>query len=141
MRVLRTLALGSTAVLALASPALAQKFDFQGTMNGAEVVPGPGDTDGTGTFKMNIDNATNQMCYELAWQNIDQPNASHVHVGGKNQAGKIMVDLNFPGNGPKACIPVDSTSVGHMTGGPKSHYVDLHNGSFPEGAIRAQLQS
>ena len=141
MRVLRTLALASTAVLAVATPALAQKFDYQGTMNGAEIVPGPGDNDGTGTFKVSLDNATNELCYELAWQNIDQPNASHIHVGAKDQAGRIMVDLNFPANGPKACIPVDSTSVGHMTGGAKSHYVDLHNETYAEGAVRGQLQS
>ena len=140
MRVLRTLTLTTTAVLALASPALAQQFDYQGTMTGAEVVPGPGDTDGTGTFKIGIDNATNQVCYELAWQNVDEPNASHVHVGSPNQAGRIMLDLNLPANGPKACIPVDSATVGHMTGGPKSHYVDVHNGSYAEGAIRGQMQ-
>ena len=61
MRVLRTLALASTAVLAVATPALAQKFDFQGTMNGGEVVPGPGDNDGSGTLKVSIENASNQL--------------------------------------------------------------------------------
>lgn len=141
MRVLRTLVIASTAVLVMAGPAQAQKFDYQGSMKGSEVVPGPGDIDGTGTFKISIDNASNQMCYDLTWQNVDQPNAAHIHVGGPNQAGRIMVDLNFPANGPKACIPVDSTSVGHMTGGPKSHYLDLHNGAFPEGAVRSQLQA
>ena len=140
MRVLRIVAVSTAAVVALATPALAQNFDFRGTMTGAEVVPGPGDTDGAGTFKVSIDNAKNELCYDLAWQNIDQPNAAHIHVGGANQAGKIMVDLNFPANGPKACIPVDATSVGHMTGGPKSHYIDLHTGSQPEGAVRGQLQ-
>jgi len=138
--VLRTLATATAAVLVLATPAVAQKFDYQGAMTGPEVVPGPGDTDGTGTFKVPIDNAGNQLCYELAWQNVDQPTASHIHVGNANQAGQIMVDLDLPANGPKACIPVDSTSVGHMTGGPKGHYVDLHTGSNPDGAIRGQLQ-
>ena len=140
MRLPRILAVASTAVLVTALPAQAQKFDYQGPMTGGEVVPGPGDADGAGTFKVAIDNATNQLCYELASQNIDQPNGAHIHIGAPNQAGKIMVDLNFPANGPKACIPVDSTSVGHMTGGPKSHYVDLHNGAYAEGAIRGQLQ-
>ena len=140
MRLPRILAIAGTAVLVTALPAQAQKFDYQGAMTGGEVVPGPGDADGTGTFKVTIDNASNQLCYELAPQNIDQPNAAHIHVGAPNQAGKIMVDLNFPANGPKACIPIDSTSVGHMTGGPKSHYVDLHNGAYAEGAIRGQLQ-
>jgi hypothetical protein len=132
--------LTSTAVLALATPALAQKFDYQGAMTGPEVVPGPGDTDGTGTFKVTIDNSSNQLCYELAWQNVDQPDAAHIHVGDPNQAGQIMVDLDLPTNGPKACMPVDSTSVGHMTGGAKSHYVDLHNAPHPDGSVRGQLQ-
>ena len=140
MRLSRILATAGAAVALTALPAQAQKFDFQGPMTGGEVVPGPGDADGAGTFKVAIDNASNQLCYELAWQNTDQPNAAHIHVGGANQAGKIMVDLNFPANGPKACIPVDSTSVGHMTGGPKSHYIDLHNGANPDGAVRGQLQ-
>ena len=140
MRVLRTLATATAAILVMATPALAQKFDYQGAMTGPEVVPGPGDTDGTGTFKLSIDNASNQLCYELAWQNVDQPTASHIHVGNAGQAGQIMVDLDLPANGPKACIPVDSTSVGHMTGGPKGHYVDLHTGSNSDGAVRGQLQ-
>jgi hypothetical protein len=140
MRFVRVAAVASMAVLVMAGPAQAQKFDYKGSMNGPEVVPGPGDPDGTGTFGINIDNASNQLCYDLAWQNIDQPNAAHIHVGSPNQAGQIMVDLNLPANGPKACIPVDSTSVGHMTGGPKAHYVDLHTPSLGEGAIRGQMQ-
>ena len=140
MRWIRPLIVASTIVVVTGSPAQAQKFDYQGAMTGPEVVPGPGDPDGTGTHKVSIDNATNELCYELTWQNIDQPDASHIHIGSPDQAGQIMVDLNLPANGPKACIQVDSTSIGHMTGGPKAHYVDLHNPAFPEGAIRGQLQ-
>jgi hypothetical protein len=120
--------------------ASATKLNYQGTMSGKEQTTG-GDPDGTGTFKVTIDKATNNLCYELAWQNLDEPNAAHIHIGDPNEAGKIMVDLNLAANGPKACLPVDATSVGHMTSGPKAHYSDLHNQSFPEGAIRGQLQS
>ena len=140
MRLFKVAAVSSVALLAMALPAQAQKFDYQGAMTGAEVVPGPGDPDGTGTFTISIDNASNTMCYDLAWQNIDQPDAAHVHVGGPNAAGQIMVDMNLPANGPKACIPVDGTSVGHMTGGPKTHYVDLHTPALVEGAVRGQMQ-
>lgn len=140
MRVLRTLAVTSTAVLVLAVPALAERFDYEGTMTGSEVEPGPGDGNGNGAFKIVIDNATNEVCYELVWQKIDQPNAAHVHVGRPNESGRIVLDLNFAANGPKACIRADSTTVGHMTGGPESHYVDLHNGAYPEGAVRGQLK-
>lgn len=141
MRVRRAAALAAAVtVLGIATPAQAQKFDFQGTMSGAEVVPGPGDPDGGGSFTVSIDNATNQMCYALTYQNIDQPDGAHVHIGNPGQAGQIMVDLNLPVNGPNACIQVDSTSVGHMTGGPKSHYLDLHTPPFPGGALRSPLQ-
>ena len=140
MRLTRLVALSASVLVAVAVPAQAQKFDYDGTMNGAEVVPGPGDPDGAGNFKISIDSATNTMCYDLVWQGIDAPDASHVHIGATNQAGQIRVDMNLPANGPKACIPVDSASVGHMTGGPKTHYVDLHNGSYADGAVRGQLQ-
>ena len=140
MRYLRVLGVAAAAVSLMATPAHAQKFDYQGSMNGANVVPGPGDPDGTGTFSVSIDNATNQVCYQLAWQNIDQPNASHIHIGSADQAGKIMVDLNLPANGPNACIPTDATSVSHMTSGPEAHYVDLHTAALPEGAVRGQMK-
>ncbi len=140
MRVLRAAAVASVTVLVLSTPAQAQKFDFQNTMTAGEVVPGPGDPDGAGNFTVSIDNATNEMCYAITFQNTDAPNAAHVHVGSPGKAGRIMVDLNLPANGPNACIPVDSTSVGHMTGGPRSHYLDLHTASHPDGALRGQLQ-
>lgn len=140
MRLFKLAAVGAVALLAVAVPAHAQKFDYQGAMTGAEVVPGPGDPDGTGTFTISIDNATNTLCYGLAWQNTEEPQGSHIHTGSANQAGQIMVDLNLPANGPKACIPIDATSAGHITSGPKSHYVDLHTASQPEGAVRGQLQ-
>lgn len=114
-------------------------FDFQGSMAGTEQVSG-GDPDGTGTFKVTIDKATSKVCYELAWQDIDEPNAAHIHIGKPKENGNIMVDLNLPVNGPKSCLPVDSTSIGHMTSGPTAHYPDLHTPAFPDGAVRGQLQ-
>lgn len=140
MRISRILTMATATVAAVAAPAWAQRFDYQGTMNGAQVVPGPGAANGSGTFKISIDNASNQVCFDLAWQGIDQPNAAHIHIGNPNEAGQIMQDLNFPANGPKGCLQTDPTTIGHMTGGPKAHYVDLHNGAFPEGAVRGQLQ-
>jgi hypothetical protein len=51
-----------------------------------------------------------------------------------------MMDLNLTANGLKACTNVDGTTMGHMSGGPKSHYLNIHTGEFPEGALRGQLQ-
>lgn len=140
MRMLRILVVAAAAIVLVATPAQAQKSTYNVTLAGGEEVPGPGDPDGTGTAVVTLDTAANQLCYELAWQNIDDPTAAHIHVGNPGQSGAVMVDLNLPANGPKACTTIDSTTMGHLSGGPKSHYVNLHTASYKDGAMRGQLQ-
>lgn len=141
MRMLRILAAAAaTTIVLVATPAQAQKSTYNVTLVGAEEVPGPGDPDGKGTAVVSLDTATNQLCYELAWQNIDDPTAAHIHVGNPGQSGAVMADLNLPANGPKACTTIDSNTMGHVSSGPKSHYVNLHTASYKDGAVRGQLQ-
>jgi hypothetical protein len=140
MRMLRILVIASVAVVLVAPPAQAQKSTYNVTLAGAEEVPGPGDPDGRGTAVITLDTARNELCYELAWQNIDDPTGAHIHMGNPGQSGAVMVDFNLPANGPKACMTLDGTTMGHVSSGPKSHYVNLHNASYKDGAVRGQLQ-
>jgi hypothetical protein len=140
MRMLRIVVVATAAGMLVATPAQAQKSTYKVALSGAEEVPGPGDPDGSGTALITLDTATNEVCYELAWQNIDNPTAAHIHVGNPGQSGSVMVDLNLPTNGPKSCTTVDGNTMGHLSGGPKSHYVNLHNASYKDGAVRGQLQ-
>ena len=140
MRLLRILLVASTATVLIAAPAEAQKSTFTNTLTGADEIPGPGDPDGAGTAVFTLDTATNEVCWDIKVQNIAEPTAGHVHIGGSGKSGSFMMDLNLPANGLKACTPVDSTTMGHMSGGPKSHYLNIHTAEFPDGAVRGQLQ-
>lgn len=136
MRALRMLAAAVVAGVLVASPALAEKNAFTGTLSGGAEVPGPGDPDGGGTARIDIDEATKQLCYELTWSNIENPTAAHIHEAQKGQSGPVEVNLDLPKNGPKACI---TGEVAHVLAKPEEHYVNLHNAAFPDGAIRGQL--
>lgn len=140
MRLLRMLVVAMVAGLLVATPAQAAKNTYNVTLTGGEEVPGPGDPDGSGTAAITLDTATNELCWDLAWQDIENPTAAHIHVGDPGQSGRVMVDLNLPANGPKACTKVDGTTMGHLSGGPQSHYVNIHTPSHKDGALRGQLQ-
>lgn len=140
MRMLRILLVASTASVLMAAPAQAQKSTHNIILSGANEVPGPGDPDGAGTAVVTLDTATNEVCWDINVQKIADPTAGHIHIGGPGKSGAVMMDLNLPANGLKACTTVDGTTMGHMSGGPKTHYLNIHTGEFPDGAVRGQLQ-
>lgn len=137
MPLLRTLVVAVVGGLLVAAPAQAAKNTNNVTLSGAEKVPGPGDLDGSGTAVITLDTATNEVCWDLTWQNIENPTAAHIHLGDPGQSGQVMVDFNLPGNGPKACTKVDGTTMGHLSGAPQSHYVNIHTPSHKDGALGA----
>ena len=140
MPLLRTLVVAVVACLLVATPAAAAESTNNITLSGAEEVPGPGDPDGSGTATITLNTATNEVCWDLAWQNIENPTAAHIHLGDPGQSGRVMVDFNLPANGPQACTTVDGTTMGHLSGAPQSHYLNIHTPSHTDGALRGQLQ-
>jgi hypothetical protein len=110
------------------------------TLTGAAEVPGPGDPDGAGTFKAELNPGQNQICYELAVSNIATPTAAHIHVGASDKAGPPVVNLKSPTEGTvKDCLEVDRETVKLMIQKPADYYVNVHNAEFPDGAVRGQL--
>lgn len=110
------------------------------TLSGAAEVPGPGDTDGTGTFKVELNPGQNQICYELAVSNIGAPSAAHIHVGAADKAGPVVVTLKTPVDGPvKECVQLDREKIKLIIQKPADYYVNVHNAEFPDGAVRGQL--
>lgn len=109
-------------------------------LTGAAEVPGPGDADGTGTFKAKLNRGQNQICYELSVSNIATPTAAHIHVGAPDKAGAVVVTLQTPVDGTsKDCVNVDRELVKQITQKPAEYYVNVHNAEFPDGAVRGQL--
>ena len=109
------------------------------TLSGAAEVPGPGDTDGAGSFKATINPGQGQVCYELTVSNIAAPNAAHIHTGGPKEAGPVLVGLKTPVDGfAKDCLSIEKDKLQDMIKDPSKYYVNVHNTEFPDGAVRGQ---
>lgn len=148
-RVLATLALGTAlATGAGMTPAGAAVGDRDGvvkaTLTGAKERPGPGDRNGRG--KARIELKKDRVCFDLSWRRIGAPTAAHIHKGGRNEAGPVVVLLFEVAGGLKApvsrvggCTVADRALVRAIRRDPRDYYVNIHNETFKGGAIRGQL--
>jgi hypothetical protein len=110
------------------------------TLTGAAEIPGPGDTDGTGTVSITLNHGQGEVCYELAVDKIAAANAAHIHEGAADKAGPPIASLTPPTNGTsKGCVPLDKDKIQLIIQNPENYYVNVHNAEFPDGAIRGQL--
>lgn len=130
--------------LLLATTVSAGGRPLKATLTGAAEFPGPGDPDGTGKVKIRLNQGQRKVCFAFEHQNIDPPAAGHIHVGSVGEAGPIVVPLFVPPAGPpadnKGCVNgVSRALIKNIRKHPGRYYVNLHNASFPDGAIRGQL--
>jgi hypothetical protein len=103
--------------------------------------PGGGDANGRGSFTAIVDG--NQLCYGLTNKNIEDPGAAHIHQGGRNVAGDVVIPLQQPSSGdPGAssdCVRVARRLARAILNNPNGFYVNVHTAGLPDGAIRGQL--
>ncbi len=112
------------------------------TLTGSAEVPGPGDPDGAGTATVNLDVSKREVCYEVAVQKIDRPVGMHIHEGERGKSGGIVVPLTTPTASETTttgCMNVDADLIGRMAATPGNFYVNVHTGTYPQGAVRGQL--
>ncbi|HXF37061.1 MAG TPA: CHRD domain-containing protein [Actinomycetota bacterium] len=121
------------------------------TLTGEAEVPGPGDRNGSGSASITLDRATGTVCFELDWSHIRGPWGAHIHRGGPDEAGPIVVSLFQSRNltplprsikGVTGCVRgVDADLIDRIANNPSRYYVNVHTKDFPGGAIRGQLGS
>jgi hypothetical protein len=111
------------------------------TLTGAAEVPGPGDTDGTGTATIRLNQGKKQVCYELTVSNIDTATLAHIHRGAATASGPPVITLQAPANGTSSgCVEnVSEELIKEIRQNPENFYVNVHNAAFPNGAVRGQL--
>jgi hypothetical protein len=148
---LRSLALITAAAvgltLVLPSVAFAPRRPLFAAMNGQNEIAdgnrGAGDNNGGGSFSAVIKGR--ELCYGLAVRDIENPTMAHIHRGGRNTNGDIVITLTHPQSGDpgasSACMTISNGLVRQIRKNPRKFYVNVHNSAFPDGAIRGQLFS
>ena len=109
-------------------------------LTGAAEIPGPGDTDGTGTASITLNHGQGEVCFELTVDKIAAANAAHIHEGAVDKAGPPIANLTPPTTGTsKGCVPLDKEKIKDIIQNPQNYYINVHNAEFPDGAVRGQL--
>ncbi len=128
------------ALLTYAHLAAAQEIKVTAKLTGAAEVPGPGDTDGSGTVQVTINSAKNEVCFDMTVAKIDEATAAHIHEGAVGKDGPVKVTLDAPKTGSvKGCKSADAALIKIIMANPTDYYVNVHNPAFPKGAVRGQL--
>jgi aldose sugar dehydrogenase len=117
---------------------------FSTEMSGAAEVPGPGDTDGSGTASLRFNPGQGEVCFELTVANILLPaTAAHIHEAPVGEAGDVVVPLTPPdaSGSSSGCVSADPALIEAIMQNPEGYYVNVHNEEFPDGAVRGQLSN
>ncbi len=67
------------------------------------------------------------------------PAAAHIHVGAAGVNGGVVVPLGSS-FARKGCVTAEKAVIDAILANPKGHYVNVHNASYPGGAMRGQLK-
>lgn len=125
-------------VLAAGAAAAAQKGgSLHATLTGKVEVP-KGDPDGSGTAEVKITGT--KVCWEIKVAKVGKIVAAHIHKGGPGVAGPVVVPFGKT-YASKGCTNSTSAIVAAIEKNPGAYYVNVHNATYPGGALRGQLHS
>ena len=96
-----------------------------------------GDPDGSGEAHLRLRRAAGKVCAAVEWSNIERPDAAHIH---RRSTGAVVVDLSGSVTGGAHC----ATGVRHrlirtILAHPRRFYFNVHNPTYPAGAIQGVL--
>ena len=118
-----------------------------------------GDPNGRGEiYVFGIDNDPSTLCYVLIVAKIGEleqapgsGRAAHIHEGARGTNGGVVANLAWPQDGQAGdCLtegepgkfPTGETGiVQRILNNPNDFYVNVHNSTYPSGALRGQLES
>jgi hypothetical protein len=144
MRAVRILMVSALAgaLVAIAPPAQAAPVTLTASMTADEEVPEKGPAGATGSATLDVNQDANEVCYTFVTQNMSEPvTAGHIHKGAKGVAGDIVVDLKMAAGNLKGCATGEAAKIQAVLADPQGHYVNLHTGAHPKGALRGQLMT
>jgi CHRD domain-containing protein len=95
-----------------------------------------GDPDGFGTFSAVVSGT--KLCYGFQVVDIARPLAAHIHRGGPDESGEVVVPLHAMKVGSR-CKEIPQAVAKSLQETPGDFYVNVHTKRFPNGAVRGQL--
>jgi hypothetical protein len=102
---------------------------------------GAGDLNGRGSFSATLDGR--ELCWGIQVKNIENPVDAHIHRGGPDVAGPVVVPLEEPDAGDPGtstgCEDLTASLARRIRSFPRRFYVNVHTADFPGGAVRGQL--
>jgi hypothetical protein len=116
-------------------------------MSGLEEVPGPGDANATGQADLRLNQGQSRICFELSWEEIDGTVvAAHIHEAPAGDFGIVVVplfvDALLSGTDEVSdCVfGINRALIKDIRQHPDDFYVNVHSTTFPDGAVRGQLE-
>jgi CHRD domain len=106
--------------------------------------PGVGDPDGAGSAEIQLTLDPPQVCATLLVTSIEPATAAHIHQAPAGVNGAVVVTLPTPSGAGTAqgCVTAGVTTelLAGIAANPAGYYVNVHNGQYPNGAVRGQLE-
>ena len=108
-----------------------------------------GDPNGRGeVYVFGIDGDATTLCYVLLVDKIDTATMAHIHEGAAGTNGPVVANLAAPFDADAAdCLTEGEAGkfptgekVADILANPDDYYVNVHNATYPGGAIRGQLE-
>jgi CHRD domain len=85
---------------------------------------------------LRINPGLGEVCWTITVTGVDPITAAHIHVAPPTAPGPVVVPLNPYSGG---CADVDRELALAIITDPGAYYVNVHNATFPAGALRGQL--
>lgn len=96
-----------------------------------------GDPNGSGSATIRLMAARNRVCADLSWRRIEAPAAAHIHEASD---GAVVVDLTSSlADGTGCATGVRRSVIRAVIASPRKYYVNVHNATYPAGAVQGKL--
>jgi hypothetical protein len=101
------------------------------------------DPDGTGRVFVRIQGT--QLCYLIQWNNILAPFVGHIHKAPVGSNGPVTVGFwsgQLPDSirGVTGCVMASAETLAAIVADPGAYYANVHDATYPGGAIKGQLR-
>jgi hypothetical protein len=121
----------------MAPPATARIADRAAATTLTATLGPSGDVDGSGHAMVTLNRARQKVCATIHWTGIEEPDFAHIH---KKSDGSIAVDLTGAVTGGARCTRgVSRRTITRILERPRRFYVNVHNSTYPAGAIQGSL--